>query len=85
MQETFPKALLFVVGLPSLSLYIFYVDHFLKVFISVVTLLFLFYVLIFWPLGMWDVSSLTRDWTTAPALEDKVLTTGSPRKSLYIF
>ena len=61
-QKTFPKALLFMVGVRSLSLYIFYVDQFFfKFFIGVVTMLFLFYVLIFWLLGIWDVSSLTRD------------------------
>ena len=51
-----------MVGVRSLSLYIFYVDQFFfKFFIGVVTMLFLFYVLIFWLLGIWDVSSLTRD------------------------
>ena len=33
----------------------------LKVFIEFVTILLLFYVLVFWPRGMWDLSSLTRD------------------------
>ena len=32
-----------------------------KVFAEFVTLLFLFYVLVFWLQGMWDLSSLTRD------------------------
>ena len=32
----------------------------LKVFIEFVTILFLFYVLVFWPQGMLDLSSLTR-------------------------
>ena len=32
-----------------------------KVFIGFVTILLLFRVLIFWLLGMWDFSSLTRD------------------------
>ena len=37
----------------------------------------LFYVLVFWPQGMWNPSSLTRDWTRGlPALEGKILTTG---------
>ena len=32
-----------------------------KVFTEFVTTLLLFYVLVFWPWGMWDLSSLTRD------------------------
>ena len=37
----------------------------LKVFTEFVTILLLFYVLVFWLRGMWDLSSLTRDrtWT----------------------
>ena len=45
------------------------------------TILLLFYVLVFWPRGMWDLSSLTRDQTCPPALEGKVLTIGPPGKS----
>ena len=41
------------------------------------------YVLVFWPLHMWDLSSLTRDWT--PALEEEALTTGLPGKALFFF
>ena len=37
-----------------------------KVFIEFVTILPLFYVLVFWPRGMWDLSSLTRDRTHTP-------------------
>ena len=37
----------------------------LKVFIEFVTILFLFYVLIFWTWAMWDLSSPTRDGTFA--------------------
>ena len=36
---------------------------FLKVFIEFSTILFLVYVLVFWPREMWDLSSQTRDWT----------------------
>ena len=36
-----------------------------KVFIEFVTVLFLFYVLIFWTWAMWDLSSPTRDGTFA--------------------
>ena len=35
----------------------------LKVFIDFVTILLLFYVLVFWPRGLWDLSSPTRDRT----------------------
>ena len=34
-----------------------------KVSIKFVTILFLFYVLVFWSWGIWDLSSPTRDWT----------------------
>ena len=37
-----------------------------KVFIEFVTILLLFYVLDFWPQGMWDLSSLTRDRSCTP-------------------
>ena len=37
-----------------------------KVFIVYVTLLLLFYVLVFWPQGMWDLSSLIRDQIHMP-------------------
>ena len=44
----------------------FDVDHFLKVFIEFVTILLQFYVLVFWPRGMRDPSSPTRDRTRTP-------------------
>ena len=37
-----------------------------KVFIEFVTILLLFYVLVFWPRGMWGLTSLTRDQTHTP-------------------
>ena len=37
-----------------------------KVFIESVTVLLLFYVLVFWPWGTWDLSSPTRDRTCTP-------------------
>ena len=37
-----------------------------KVFIEFVTISLLFYVLFFWPRGMWDLSSPTRDQTHTP-------------------
>ena len=42
-----------------------------KVFFEFITTLLLFYVLVFWPWGMWDLISLTRDQTHTPALEVK--------------
>ena len=39
-----------------------------KVFIEFVTILLLFYVLVFWPGGMWDLSSPTRDRTHTPCM-----------------
>ena len=45
----------------------------LKVFTEFVTILLLFYVLVFWPGGMWDLSFLTRDQTHIPVLEGEDL------------
>ena len=39
-----------------------------KVFIEFVTVLLLFYVCIFFPQGMWDITSLTRDQTCTPCV-----------------
>ena len=52
-----------------------------KVFIEFVIILLLFYVLVFWPRGMWDLSSLTRDQTHAPGIGRRSLNTGPPGKS----
>ena len=38
------------------------------VFIEFVTILLLFFALVFWPRGMWDLSSPTRDWTHTPCI-----------------
>ena len=46
-----------------LFLKIFKMWTILKVFIEFVTILLLFYGLVFWLQGMWDLSSLTRDQT----------------------
>ena len=37
-----------------------------KVFVEFVTILLLFCVLVFWPQGMWDLSSPTRERTCTP-------------------
>ena len=55
-----------------------------KVFIEFVTILFLFYALVFWPQCMWDLSFPTRDRTHTCALEGKVLTTAPPGKFPFI-
>ena len=39
-----------------------------KVFIEFATILFLFYVLVFWSQGLWHLSSLTRDRTHTPCI-----------------
>ena len=39
-----------------------------KVFIETVTILLLFYVLVFWPRGMWDLCSPVRDGTFTPCV-----------------
>ena len=44
-----------------------------KVFIEFVTILLLFYVLVFWPRGMWDLSSPTRNQTLTPCIERRSL------------
>ena len=45
----------------------------LKVFIELVTTLLLFYVLVFWPRGMWDPSSPIRDRTYTACVERRSL------------
>ena len=53
-----------------------------KVSIKFVTILFLFYVLVFWSQGIWDLSSPTRDWTHSrtPCIEKWSLRQGPPEK-----
>ena len=55
-----------------------------KVFIEFVTILLLFYVLVFWPQGMWDLSSRPGIEPASPALEGEVLTTGPPGESPFL-
>ena len=61
-------------------------DHF-NIFTEFVTILFLSYVLVFWPWVMRDLSPTPQlGIEPAPsALENEVLTTGQPRKSLIPF
>ena len=44
-----------------------------KVFIEFVTILLLFYILVFWPGGIWDLSSPTRDRTHTPCIGKRSL------------
>ena len=57
-----------------------------KVFIEFITILLMFYVLLFffWPQGMWDLSSHSGVEPTPPAWESEVLTTGPPGKPLHL-
>ena len=55
---------------------------FLKDFIEFVTILLLFYDMVFQPQAIWNLSSLTQESNPRPAaLEGEVLTTGLPGKS----
>ena len=60
----------------------FNADHF-RVFIKFVTILLLFYALVFSPWGLWGLSSLTRDWNHAPCIGSQSPTTGLPAKSHF--
>ena len=44
-----------------------------KIFIELDTVLLLFYVLVFWPWGMWHLSSPTRVWTLIPCIRRQSL------------
>ena len=59
-------------------------DHFLKVFIEFITVLFPFYVLVFWLWGMQDLTCPIRDWTRTACIGSiGVLTTGQPGESRF--
>ena len=51
-----------------------------KVFIEFVTILLLFYILVFWPWGMWDLSSPPRDQTRTPCIGRQSLTHWTTRE-----
>ena len=53
-----------------------------KVLIEFVTILLLFYVLVFWPRGMWDLSSPTRDRTRTPCFGRRCLNHWTAREVL---
>ena len=51
-----------------------------KDFIEFVTILLLFYVLVFWPRGMWDLSSPTRDRIHTPCIGRQSLNNWTARE-----
>ena len=54
-----------------------------KVFIEFDTILLLFYILVFWPRVMWDLSSLTRDRTCTPCIGRRSLNHPTAREVLH--
>ena len=53
-----------------------------KVFIDFATILFLFYVLVFWPQGTWDLNSPTMDRTHSPYIGKQSLNHWTSREAL---
>ena len=49
-------------------IFFFDVDHFFKSLLNLLPYCFCFMFLVFWPRGMWDLSSLTRDQTRTPCI-----------------
>ena len=67
---------------------VFFYDFFLiwtifKVFIEFVAVLLLFYVVVFWPGGLWDLRSLTRDRTRTPCIGRQSLNHWTAREVPY--
>ena len=58
---------------------------FFKEFLTFIIILLLFYILVFWPQGMWELSSLNRGWSVTPALKVEGLTTGPAGKSQFCY
>ena len=52
--------------------FFFNVDHFYSLYLICYNIASVVYVFVFWPQGMWGLSSLTRDQTHTPALGGKV-------------
>ena len=77
----------FIVSLSVTSpfFFLFLLWTILKVFIEFVTIFFLFQVLVFWPWGMWDFSSLTRDWTRNPCTGRRSLNHWTVREVPLLF
>ena len=67
LSPTNVLSIMFFFFFPFLFFKIFLMWTIFKVFIDFVTILPLFYVLFFWPRGIWDLSSLTRDQTRTPS------------------
>ena len=56
-------------------------SFFCFLFLKLSNLFFCLFYFLAMPCGMWDPSSLTRDWTGTTAVEGRFLTTGPPGKS----
>ena len=56
-----------------------------KVFMEFVTILLLFYVLVFWLRGMWHLSSQTRAQTRVPCIGRQTLNHCATREALKMF
>ena len=63
-----------------LILFFFLMWTILKVFVEFVTILLLFYILVFWLQGTWDLSFPTRDWTCTPCTGRQSLNHWSARE-----
>ena len=69
-------------GFPTVFFFFFLMWAIIKVFIEFVTILFLSYILDFWPRGMWGLSFPTKIEPALPALKGEVLTTRQLERSL---
>ena len=65
----FEGSLRWVFFLNILSFFFFLMWTIFKDFIEFVAILLLFYILVFWPQGTWDLSFPTRDWTRICRIE----------------
>ena len=63
VQVIFPRGDPELKCVPFLFLRFYFMRSIFKVFLEFVTILLLLYVLVFWPQRVWDLSSLTGDWT----------------------
>ena len=80
---TFPLLMAYIVFF--FNFFFFLMWAIFKVFIEFVTILLLFYVLIFWPRGMWDLSSPTRNQTRAPCIVRQSLNHWTTREVPIVF
>ena len=86
-QDSVLVVFLLILSLLLLCLFFFFPRFFFmwtifKFFIEFVTILLLFYILVFWPPGMWDLSFTTGSRTSIPCIGRQTLNTGLPGKSV---